>query len=450
MDLDDFSQNVESLLAELAATEAQRARYQALFELAPDPAILTDRGGAIAEVNRAAARLLDAAPAALVGAKLAGIMRPSVSLPDEGRTLLTWQGELQPPGGAGFPATACAVIVPDEQGRPVYWRWSFSRTSDVGSGRETPESTKTPPERHLPQTVAQFEDKMAGRTGDLRRAGERLRHELSERQQAEARLRASEGRFRSIYEYSAIGIGLLDESGHLLDVNPAGLAMFGIADPAQIRSLNLFEASNVLPRLLDRLRRGESVRYEAPLDFAKVKAAGLYDTTRSGVRRMEFIVTPIGAPQPGFLVQVQDMTERVRAGELSQALNAINAAINATFDVEQVLAEVAYTAQEALAADSAIVTVQEPDGGWRIRSVVGLPIEIVGRVLNAAEVPYSTLAAQTHTPIVVPNIDNTSPGLEQLAAVYGVCAALITPLALRQDVIGAFIFNYHAVPLALT
>jgi len=51
------TQNAE-LISVRDALEHERARYQELFELAPDPYLLTDEHGLICEANRAAARLL--------------------------------------------------------------------------------------------------------------------------------------------------------------------------------------------------------------------------------------------------------------------------------------------------------------------------------------------------------------------------------------------------------
>jgi PAS domain S-box-containing protein len=447
MDLDDLSQNVEGLLGELATAEVQRARYQAMFELAPDAAIVTDCAGVILEANLAAGELLGVAPGLLAGAPLADLMLPTNPLSgaaDESN--LRWEGQLQPADGVPFHAMARAARVPDEHGRPAYWRWSLRRASPTAATSTAPAGSGD--EWYLRQTVVQLEAKVAGRTADLRQAGERLLHELGERQQAEAQLRASEELFRSIYENSAIGIELYDQEGRLQDVNPACLALFGVIDPAQIRDFKLFEDPNIPLEMRECLLQGEGVRYEAPFDFEKVKAAGLYETTRSGVWRMEVIITPVNVPRAGFLVQVYDVTERARTTELSQALNTINAVINSTLDVEQALAQVAAEAMATLGAQSAVVALTDGDG-WRVQGVVGLPNEMVNDHFGHEEAPYSNLAVQSGTPIVTSNLSSSSPGIRALASAFGVQGCLIVPLTPREEVIGALIFNYQVLPLTL-
>lgn len=51
--------------------------------------------------------------------------------------------------------------------------------------------------------------------------------EITERKQVEAALSASEARFRTMFESSAMGIGLSDLNGYLVEVNSASLELFG-------------------------------------------------------------------------------------------------------------------------------------------------------------------------------------------------------------------------------
>jgi PAS domain S-box-containing protein len=60
-------QQSESLGDLAHALEAERRRYQDLFEFAPDAYLITDREGTIRQANRVAADLLDIEPSALVG-----------------------------------------------------------------------------------------------------------------------------------------------------------------------------------------------------------------------------------------------------------------------------------------------------------------------------------------------------------------------------------------------
>ena len=124
----------------------------------------------------------------------------------------------------------------------------------------------------------------------------------------------SEERFRNIFEESPIGIELYDAQGMLITANRACLDIFGISDVNEIKGFKLFDDPNVTGEVKQRLRNGETVSYEAPFDFEKVKQYKLYDTSKAGVIYLDAVVTPLGGRGErgfgGYLVQVQDITER--------------------------------------------------------------------------------------------------------------------------------------------
>jgi PAS domain S-box-containing protein len=148
----------------------------------------------------------------------------------------------------------------------------------------------------------------------VERAGKRA--EL-ERGAALETLPKSEERFKSIFDESPIGIELYDAAGRLLDANRACLDMFGVSDVAEVQGFRLFEDPSVSEGIKEGLLKGHTARYEAPFDFEKVKALDLYGTSRSGVVHLDVLITPLGLRERGFvsgyLLQVQDITERVRA-----------------------------------------------------------------------------------------------------------------------------------------
>jgi len=127
-------------------------------------------------------------------------------------------------------------------------------------------------------------------------------------------LYAGDEGFKSIFDESPVGIELYDADGLLMDANPACLRMFGVSNLAQVKGFKLFEHPNLPDKEKAKLRRGKTVRYEAPFDFEKVKELRLYDTTKSGIVHLDVRITPVGvkrkATPQGYLVQVQDITER--------------------------------------------------------------------------------------------------------------------------------------------
>jgi len=167
--------------------------------------------------------------------------------------------------------------------------------------------------KHRPQTV-----------GDLLGENRALRARLAALQDAEAGRRHADRilgeqqeKFRSILEQSPIGIALFDAAGRLVDANPACLEMFGVADLDAVLGIRFFDDSNVTDEVKQRLRNGQSDRHETEYDFERAKALGLYPTTKSGTIRLDTLITPLrqadGRAAGGYLVQVQDITDRKRA-----------------------------------------------------------------------------------------------------------------------------------------
>jgi|GEM_PF-1531700 len=141
--------------------------------------------------------------------------------------------------------------------------------------------------------------------------------DISERKQAENRLRESEAKFRSIYEESPNGIELYDTNGKLIEVNRACLDILGVSNRTDIKEFDLFENHNLTPETKQQLRKGYSVRFETEYDFSKAKANHLFNTQKTGIIHLDLQITPLGesvnASSIGYLVHVQDITERKQA-----------------------------------------------------------------------------------------------------------------------------------------
>ena len=148
----------------------------------------------------------------------------------------------------------------------------------------------------------------------------------------EQALSASHQRFRGLFEASPIGVEIYDAEGRLELANRACLEMFGVTDPDEVHGFRLFEDPNLPDEVKARLREGATVSYEAPFDFDLVREQGLYRTGRSGRILVRTLIAPLLATEAtpgGYLVQVEDVTERRRAEE---SLTSLAAAVEQAAD----------------------------------------------------------------------------------------------------------------------
>jgi PAS domain S-box-containing protein len=118
--------------------EAERQRYQDLFEFAPDSYLVTNNTGVIREANRAAARMLNVLPEFLIGKPLINFIpfeeRRSFRHKLNQLLLIDWQQEwelhIRPREGATFDVAATVSTVRDLEGKPIGWRWLIRDISE--------------------------------------------------------------------------------------------------------------------------------------------------------------------------------------------------------------------------------------------------------------------------------------------------------------------------------
>jgi PAS domain S-box-containing protein len=132
-------------------------------------------------------------------------------------------------------------------------------------------------------------------------------------------LKKQSGFFKEIFEKSPIGIEIYNEMGLLMNANQACLDIFGVSDICHIKGFNLLEDPNIPNSILTKLLNHESVRYESVFDFDKVHEYQLYKTNKSGKIYLDVLITPLirykEKELTGYLVQIQDITERTLAIE---------------------------------------------------------------------------------------------------------------------------------------
>jgi len=162
--------------------------------------------------------------------------------------------------------------------------------------------------------------------------------DITERKLADDILRESEEKFKTIFNESTIGIELYQADGKQIAANKASMEMFGIPDVSEIKEFNLFEGTSLNPERQKKLRQGKSISYQAIFNFEKVKELKQYRTNKSGIAHLDYIITPIFGTKEhlikGYLLQVQDITERKRAEEeilvLAHSLKSVNECVSIT------------------------------------------------------------------------------------------------------------------------
>jgi PAS domain S-box-containing protein len=89
-------------------------------------------------------------------------------------------------------------------------------------------------EASLRKAGEELESRVQQRTAELARANTALQTEITHRKQAEAVLRESEERYRTVAETAADAIITMDEDSRILFVNPAGERIFGYSRPEML------------------------------------------------------------------------------------------------------------------------------------------------------------------------------------------------------------------------
>jgi PAS domain S-box-containing protein len=140
---------------------------------------------------------------------------------------------------------------------------------------------------------------------------------ITDQRKAEKALRESEERFRSMFAESPIGIEIYDTQGRLVDANASCLKIFGLQDASELRDYRLLDDPRLPPDAMDKLEKGETVRYEAAFNFNAGSSARDHAAGRRGRIHLDVSVTRLGREgrqaYSGYLVQVEDVTKRKRA-----------------------------------------------------------------------------------------------------------------------------------------
>ena len=134
--------------------------------------------------------------------------------------------------------------------------------------------------------------------------------DITEKIEAEQRLKESEEKFKKIFEESPLGIGFSDSEGRMLDVNRGFLDLFGVEKLDDLKNISFFDDPNLIEMRKNKIIEGEITEFRSEFNFDLIRDAKLYKTSKSGIRTFHAIIAPlvIGAKH-NYIGIIQDVTE---------------------------------------------------------------------------------------------------------------------------------------------
>jgi PAS domain S-box-containing protein len=156
-------------------------------------------------------------------------------------------------------------------------------------------------------------ERVGAQTLKLQKTNEEMRLEIAERRRVEKALLESESRFRTIIREAAIGIALIDKKGHIIEGNPALLAMLGYS-PEELRGLeftriNPPENAEVNRKIFHQLLAGKQDVCQVETRY--IRKDGWIGWGRQSI---SFVRETGGKPQFA-IVLFEDITERRESEE---------------------------------------------------------------------------------------------------------------------------------------
>ena len=204
---EELRQQNEQLIYSREITEAERQRYQNLFEFAPNGYLVTDSLGIIQQANYGAASLLSVGQNHLIGKPLVVFIVAKhrfhfMSHLKKIQHLQEWKIDFQPRKGSLFSASVRVNPISDSEGKRTGLLWSITDISEQQAALRERQKL----EAALRQNSDVLETRVKERTAELVIANERLQQEIVEREEIQDSLQESEARLTLALEAGKIGI----------------------------------------------------------------------------------------------------------------------------------------------------------------------------------------------------------------------------------------------------
>ncbi|HRE18877.1 MAG TPA: PAS domain S-box protein, partial [Rhodocyclaceae bacterium] len=284
--------------------------------------------------------------------------------------------------------------------------------------------------------------------------------DVTERQQAEARLRTSEAFLDAIIEHSPFSMWVSDDRGTLLRMNQACRDLLHVTNEELVGKYNVLEDNVVeqqgaMPLVKRVFQQGERVQFTLRYDSARLRALQLKETAQVV---LEVTISPVLDAQKRVIhaiIQHVDITERMQAEE---ALNRSNRQLRMLSECNQALIRIADEIE--LLTAICTITVQvggylmtwvgyaEPDKCKTVRPAAHAGLEenyLQNIKINWANTEHGSdpidMAIRTGRPSLIQNITSHS----QLASQCRCAAMCALPLMFDDQVFGV-LGIYSSVP----
>jgi formate hydrogenlyase transcriptional activator len=269
--------------------------------------------------------------------------------------------------------------------------------------------------------------------------------DVTERKNAEAALRKSEERWRSVYENSAIGVALTDLNGRFLAVNRAYEKMLGYTEE-ELRELTFLEITEEDYRdsnseLISELLEGKRQQFQIEKQYRRK------DGTLRWVSNNVSLV-PGTESMPRFIMALsEDITERKQAEaalrkseELNRSLLQINNAIITNLTQQSLLHSISEALHPVIQFDRCAITLYQPEtDSFRFLAVEG---ELLSDYFHAGlelsrNETCGSWVFDHQRPLVRRDLEKEQqyPNERRLAA-EGIQSMCVVPLVLQAKCIG--------------
>ncbi|MGQ0502148.1 MAG: PAS domain-containing sensor histidine kinase [Panacagrimonas sp.] len=220
--------------------------------------------------------------------------------------------------------------------------WLFQ---DISDSKRAAEAQQRASER--------LESRVQERTADLRRAYEALREEMAIRRKVEEELRASQEKYRALFESFPIGISITDESGQIIEINRKLARISSLPTVARITSE--LELSSINAMLIH--PNGAAMKLDELPSFRAIADQKVIPDVDLGVRYANgrirwFRVTAAPIPVKGYgaMVAYTETTERHRMEERERVQQAELARVSRLNTMGEMAAALAHELGQPLAS----------------------------------------------------------------------------------------------------